>query len=76
MHTFLQQRLVQFYFWRMDNMDIPIWTLILIGGIIISAYMAVKTGREERERENELIEREGEVYIKRIEKEREERSFG
>lgn len=41
---------------------------------MISAYMAVKTGREERVRENEIIEREGEVYIKRIEKEREERS--
>lgn len=38
--------------------------------------MAVKTGREERKREIELIEKEGEVYMERIEKEREERSFG
>ncbi|MDQ0153745.1 sporulation YhaL family protein [Robertmurraya andreesenii] len=61
-------------------MDIPIWVLLLVGGIIISAFMAVKTGRDERKQEHELIEREGEVYIQRLEKEREERmekrSFG
>lgn len=61
-------------------MDIPIWIIFLVGGIMISAFMAVKTGREERKQEIELIEREGEVYMERLEKEREERaeerSFG
>jgi hypothetical protein len=58
-------------------MDIPVWILLIVGGIMISAFMAVKTGREEREQENELIAREGEVYMERLEKEREERrSFG
>lgn len=59
------------------NVDIPIWVLLLVGGIIISAFMAVKTGREEREQEREIIEREGEVYMERLEKEKaEKRSFG
>jgi hypothetical protein len=55
-------------------MDFSIWILFLIAGIIISAFMAVKTGREEREQENEIIEREGEIYMERLEKEKEERS--
>ncbi|WP_019153360.1 sporulation YhaL family protein [Robertmurraya massiliosenegalensis] len=61
-------------------MDVPIWILLIVGGIMISAFMAVKTGKEEREKENELIEKEGEVYMERLEKEKEEksgsRSFG
>lgn len=57
-------------------MDIPIWILLLVGGIIISAFMAVKVGREERDEERELIEREGEVYMERLKKEKEERSEG
>lgn len=57
-------------------MDIPVWILLLVGGIIISAFMAVKVGREEREEEREIIEREGEVYMERLKKEKEERSEG
>ncbi|TKC18154.1 sporulation YhaL family protein [Robertmurraya kyonggiensis] len=57
-------------------MDIPVWILVLVGGIIISAFMAVKVGREEREEEREIIEREGEVYMERLKKEKEERSEG
>lgn len=61
-------------------MDVPIWVLLIVGGIIISAFMAIKTGRDERKEEHELIEKEGEIYIERLEKEREERegqrSFG
>lgn len=55
-------------------MDIPVWILLLVGGIIISAFMAVKVGREEKEEERELIEKEGEVYMERLKKEKEERS--
>jgi Na+/glutamate symporter len=54
-------------------MDIPIWIYAIFAGIIISAFMALKTGREERELETENIEREGEVYIKRMEEEKEQR---
>lgn len=35
--------------------------------------MAIKTGREERQVEMESIEREGEIYIKRLEREKEQR---
>lgn len=35
--------------------------------------MAIKTGREERQLEMESIEREGEIYLKRLEEEKEKR---
>lgn len=54
-------------------MDIPIWVYFVVAGIISSAFMAIRTGREERQEEMESIEREGEIYIKRIEKAKEER---
>ena len=54
-------------------MDIPIWVYMVAAGIIISALMAFKTGKEEREAELETIEKEGEVYMKRLEQEREDR---
>ncbi|MFE8700224.1 sporulation YhaL family protein [Cytobacillus sp. FJAT-54145] len=52
---------------------IPIWVFFVVLGIAVSAYMALKTGREERQLEQESIEREGEIYIKRLEREKEER---
>ena len=51
-------------------MDIPFWVYFVVVGIIISAYMVMKTGREERRIEEEIIEKEGEIYIERLEKER------
>ncbi|WP_160724616.1 sporulation YhaL family protein [Bacillus sp. USDA818B3_A] len=54
-------------------MTIPIWIYAVVAGIVISALMAIKTGREERQVEMESIEREGEVYIKRLEEEKEKR---
>lgn len=54
-------------------MDIPVWIYFIVSGIIISALMAVKTGKEERVEEVEHIEKEGEVYIKRMEEEKEKR---
>lgn len=54
-------------------LEIPIWVVLVLGGIAVSALMAVKTGKEERKQENESIEREGEVYMKRLEEEREKR---
>lgn len=50
---------------------IPIWMYAVIAGIIFCAYMVIKTGREERQVENEIIEREGDIYMKRLEEERE-----
>lgn len=55
------------------KMSIPIWVIAVAAGIVFSAFMAVKTGKEEREIELESIEREGELYMKRLEQEREQR---
>jgi len=54
-------------------MDITFWMYFVVTGIIISAFMVFKTGREERRIEEEIIEREGEVFMKRLEQEREEK---
>jgi Na+/glutamate symporter len=54
-------------------LSIPIWIYAVVVGIVISALMAIKTGREEREVEMENIEREGDIYIKRLEHEKEMR---
>lgn len=58
-------------------MSIPLWVIAVAAGIVFSAIMAVKTGKEEREQEMDSIEREGEIYMKRLEREKEdrERSF-
>jgi hypothetical protein len=55
-------------------MTIPIWVFAVLIGIMISAYMAIKTGKEERQLEMESIEREGEIYMKRLEKEKDSRT--
>jgi Na+/glutamate symporter len=55
------------------KLTIPIWIYAVVAGIVISALMAIKTGREERQLEMENIEREGEIYMKRLEKEKEMR---
>ncbi|MED4227620.1 sporulation YhaL family protein [Neobacillus cucumis] len=52
---------------------VPIWIYAVVAGIVISALMAIKTGREERQLEMESIEREGEIYLKRLEEEKEKR---
>ncbi|AND38857.1 MULTISPECIES: sporulation YhaL family protein [Cytobacillus] len=52
---------------------IPIWVYFVAAGIVVSAYMAVTTGREEKKVEQDSIEREGEIYMKRLEREKEER---
>lgn len=54
-------------------MDIPFWIYFVVMGIILSAYMVIRTGKEEKRVEDEIIEREGEIYMKRLEQEREEK---
>ncbi|TCN27978.1 sporulation YhaL family protein [Mesobacillus foraminis] len=54
-------------------MTVPIWVFAVAAGILISAFMAIKTGKEERKGEMESIEREGEIYMKRLEKEKEKK---
>ncbi|MGM0904360.1 sporulation YhaL family protein [Mesobacillus maritimus] len=54
-------------------MTVPIWVFAVAAGIMISAFMAIKSGREDRQQEMEIIEREGEIYMDRLEKEKERR---
>ena len=54
-------------------MFIPIWVYFAFAGIMISAYMVIRTGKEDSRIENESIELEGKVYMDRLEKERGER---
>ncbi|MBD8003783.1 sporulation YhaL family protein [Bacillus norwichensis] len=54
-------------------MTLPIWLYFVVAGIFVSAFMAIKTAREDREFEQEWIEKEGKVYIERMEEEKERR---
>ncbi|WP_456271917.1 sporulation YhaL family protein [Bacillus sp. AK031] len=54
-------------------MTLPIWMYFIVAGIFVSAYMAMRSAKEDRDVENEWIEQEGEVYIKRMEDEKEKR---
>ena len=55
-------------------MSLPIWIYFVIAGIAVSAFMAIKTSREDRQLEQEWIEKEGEEYIERMEEEKREES--
>jgi len=53
---------------------LPWWVYLVIVGIVLSGYMVLYTSRKEQEMDNEFIEKEGEVYMKRLEEEREKRN--
>jgi len=46
----------------------------VIVGIVLSGYMVLYTSKKEQDMDNEFIEKEGEVYMKRLEEEREKRN--
>ncbi|WP_404451659.1 sporulation YhaL family protein [Virgibacillus necropolis] len=50
---------------------VPWWVLMMILFIFLSGYMAYRAIRAERRLEEQFIEREGRVFIDRMEKERE-----
>ncbi|SEB09327.1 Sporulation protein YhaL [Thalassobacillus cyri] len=52
---------------------IPIWVFFCILFIFLSGYMAYKAMRAEQKLERQFIEREGQVYIRRMEEEKEQR---
>jgi uncharacterized protein (UPF0128 family) len=51
----------------------PWWGYMLMFGILFSGYMVLRTSIEERRMDEQWIEQQGEVYIKRMEQEKEER---
>ncbi len=53
---------------------LPWWIYLVIIGIIVSGYMVLYTSKKEQDMDNEFIEKEGEVYMKRLEEERERRN--
>jgi len=50
---------------------VPFWVYFILVGIAISAYMVIKTSREEQRLEMEQAEKEGQIYLERLKKERE-----
>jgi hypothetical protein len=54
-------------------LGMPWWVFMIIIFIFFSGYMAFRAMRAERELEQHYIERDGQVYMKRIEDERENR---
>lgn len=54
-------------------MVVPFWIWLVVAGIVISAYMTIRTNREEKEMELREAEQEGDIYIKRMEEEMEKR---
>ncbi|WP_430787833.1 sporulation YhaL family protein [Virgibacillus flavescens] len=50
---------------------VPWWVLMMILFIFLSGYMAYRAMRAERRLEEQFIEREGRVFMDRMEKEKE-----
>lgn len=53
---------------------LPWWVYLCIVGILFSAYMAYKTAKKEKELEEIFIEREGNIYLERMRKEKEKKA--
>ncbi|WP_214483451.1 sporulation YhaL family protein [Bacillus sp. SM2101] len=54
---------------------IPWWVFLVILGILFSGYMSFHITMKERKIEQSYIEREGNVYMERMKKEREKRNM-
>ncbi|MFS0671920.1 sporulation YhaL family protein [Ornithinibacillus sp. 179-J 7C1 HS] len=54
-------------------LGMPWWVFMVILFIFFSGYMSFRAMRAEKELERQYIEREGQVYIRRMEEEREQR---
>ncbi|MDQ0247186.1 hypothetical protein J2S09_004827 [Bacillus fengqiuensis] len=54
-------------------LTLPFWVYLVVMGIFFSGFMAIRTGQKEREIDDVYIEKEGQVYIQRMEVEREKR---
>ncbi|MDY0407812.1 sporulation YhaL family protein [Virgibacillus soli] len=53
---------------------LPWWVLLIILLIFTTGYMAFRAMRAERELEQQYIEREGKIFLERIEAERQKKS--
>ncbi|MDG4656747.1 sporulation YhaL family protein [Ectobacillus antri] len=55
-------------------MELAWWVYLVMIGIVVSGYMVLHTAKKEEEMDQEFIEREGEVYMKRLRAEQERRN--
>lgn len=53
----------------------PFFMWFIVAGIFVSAYMTIKSMREDREIDEAFIEDEGKVYIERMEEEKKKRAI-
>ena len=60
---------------RERRTSMPIFTWFLVAGIFVSAYMTIKSIREDREVDEEWIEKEGNVYIERMNEEKKKKAL-
>ncbi|WP_010283525.1 sporulation YhaL family protein [Bacillus timonensis] len=55
-------------------LSVPWFVYVALFGVLFSAYMVIRTTKEEKKIEDSYIEQEGNVYIERMNSEREKRS--
>lgn len=53
--------------------NIPWWIIVIALFIFISGYMAYRANRAERKLDQHFIEKEGSIYVERMQSERERR---
>ncbi|WP_289623511.1 sporulation YhaL family protein [Alkalihalobacillus deserti] len=53
----------------------PWWVYFVLAGIIFSGYLSVKYALEDKRMEQEWIENEGNIYMSRMEEEKERRGI-
>jgi hypothetical protein len=54
---------------------VPLWVFIVILLIFFSGYMAFRTMQAERKVDEQFIEKEGQIYIDRMEEEKQRKSM-
>ncbi|MCH1626806.1 sporulation YhaL family protein [Fredinandcohnia quinoae] len=55
-------------------LSIPWFVYVALFGVLFSAFMVIRTTREERQVDESFIEQEGNVYIERMNSERDSRT--
>lgn len=55
-------------------LSVPWFVYVALFGVLFSAYMVIRTSKEEKKVDDSFIEQEGNVYIERMNSEREKRS--
>ncbi|KHF42053.1 hypothetical protein LQ50_01850 [Halalkalibacter okhensis] len=53
----------------------PWWVYFVLAGILLSGYLSIKYSLEDKRTEQEWIENEGNIYMQRLEEERERRKI-